>query len=57
MKESSNFRSGYGGGHHFIFGFWDLKVKVLYGLFLEKSTYVIMGTLGIEEQVGTLRFR
>jgi len=57
MKESTNFRSGYGGGHHFIFGFWDLKVKVLYGLFLEKSTYVIMGTLGIEEQVGTLRFR
>ncbi len=32
-------------------------MKVLYGLFLEKNTYVIMGALGIKEQVGTSRFR
>jgi hypothetical protein len=57
MKESSNFKSGCGGNHHFIFGFWDLKVKVLYGLFLKNNTYVIMGALGIEEQLGTLRFK
>jgi hypothetical protein len=32
-------------------------VKVLYGLFLEENTYAIVGASGIEEQVGTLRFR
>ncbi len=56
MKEFSDFRSGCGGSHHSIFGFWDIKVKVLYGLFLEENAYAIMGALGIEEQVGTLRF-
>jgi hypothetical protein len=56
MKEFSDFKNGCGGSHHFVFGFWDLRVKVLYGLFLEDNTYVIMGALGIEEQVGTLRF-
>jgi hypothetical protein len=49
--------SNCGGNHHFVFWFWDLKVKALYGLFLEKNTYVIMGALKIEEQMGTLRFR
>jgi hypothetical protein len=47
MKESSNFRSDYGGSHHYVFGFWDLRMKVLYGLVLEKSAYVIVGALGI----------
>jgi hypothetical protein len=32
-------------------------MKLLYGLFFEKTAYVMMGVLGIEEQVGTLRFR
>jgi len=32
-------------------------MKVLYGLFLKKNAYVIVGALGIEEQVGTSRFR
>jgi hypothetical protein len=32
-------------------------MKVLYGLFLEENTYVIVGALGIDEQVGTLMFR
>jgi hypothetical protein len=46
-----------GGSHHFVFGFWDLRMKVLYDLFLKKNAYVIVGALGIEEQVGTSRFR
>jgi hypothetical protein len=57
MKEFSDFKNDCGGSHHYIFGFWDLKVKLLYGLFLEESTYDIVGVLGIEEQLGTLRFR
>jgi hypothetical protein len=32
-------------------------MKVLYNLFVRKSAYVMMGALGIEKQVGTLRFR
>jgi hypothetical protein len=57
MKKFNDFKSTYGGSYHSIFGFWDLIVKVLYGLVLEESTYVIMGVSWIEEQVGTLRFR
>lgn len=43
--------------HHLVFGFWDLKMKMLYGLFSKENTYAIMGVPGIEEQLGTLRFR
>jgi hypothetical protein len=57
MKKSSDFKNGCGGSHHSIFGFWDLRVKVLYGLLVEENTYAIVGVLGIEEQVGTLRFK
>jgi hypothetical protein len=49
MKKSSDFKSGCDGSHHFVFEFWDLKVKVLYDLFVEKDTFVIMGPLGIEK--------
>jgi hypothetical protein len=47
MKKSNDLRNSCGGSHHSVFRFWDLKMKVLYGLFLEKSTYVIMGVLRI----------
>jgi hypothetical protein len=57
MKEFNNFKSDWGGSHHSVFGFWDFRMKVLYGLFLEGSAYVIMGGLGIEEQVATLWFK
>jgi hypothetical protein len=57
MKTSSDFKNDCGGKHHFVFGFWDFKVKMLYGLFSKESTYAIVGVLGIEEQLGTLRFR
>jgi len=30
---------------------------MLYGLFSKENTYAIMGVPGIEEQLGTLRFR
>jgi hypothetical protein len=32
-------------------------MKMLYGLFSKENTYVIVGVPGIEEQLGTLRFR
>jgi hypothetical protein len=32
-------------------------MKVLYGLFLKNNAYVIVGVLGIKEQMGTSRFR
>jgi hypothetical protein len=57
MKEFNNFKNNCGGNHHSVFGLWDFRKKVLYGLLLEKNAYVIMGALGIEEQVGILRFR
>jgi hypothetical protein len=47
MKKSSDLRSSCGGSHHFVFRFWDLKVQVSYGLFLEESAYAIVGVLGI----------
>jgi hypothetical protein len=48
--ESKDFMSGHGGNGHSILGFWKFSGNMSNNLFLEESTYDLMGALENRDQ-------